>query len=164
VIGDFVTLNANPSTTDSLTYTWSGLPNLCAGCEEQRIRLMQSAIVVLTATNSDGCTAETRVILNGIKDKRVGIPNAISPNNDGVNDRFAVFITPFVERMGPMRIFDRWGNMMYVGIEEQLTLDEGWDGTTNGKPVNEGVYTYILPVVFIDGEERIFQGELNVLR
>jgi len=54
--------------------------------------------------------------------------------------------------------------MMYVGIGEQLTLDQGWDGTINGKPVSEGVYTYILPVVFIDGEERVFQGEVHLMR
>jgi len=164
VVGSSVTLNANPTTTDSLTYTWSGMPGLCENCERQTVRLTESAIVVLIATNADGCTAESRVILNGIEDKRVGIPNAISPNNDGVNDRLAVFASPFVEKMGPMRIFDRWGNLVYVGIGDQLTIIDGWDGTFNGKPVQEGVFTYILPVTFLSGEEQIFQGEVNVIR
>ncbi len=164
VIGDFVTLNANPTTSDSLTYQWSGLPGLCNNCESQTIRLMESGTVTLIATNEQGCTSESQVVLNGTKDKLVAIPNAMSPNNDGVNDRFTVFATPFVERMGPMRIFDRWGNLVYVGLGEQLNIEEGWDGNNNGKPVQEGVYTYVLPVVYIDGEERVFQGEVHVIR
>ena len=164
IIGDMVTLDANPSTSDSLTYLWSGISGLCDNCESQTIRLLESGTVLLTATNAQGCTVETEVVLNGTKDKVVGIPNAVSPNNDGINDRFAIFPTPFVERMGPMRIFDRWGNLVYVGIGSQLNLEEGWDGTNDGEPVQEGVYIYTLPVVYIDGEERIFKGEVHVIR
>lgn len=164
IIGEFVTLDANPSTSDSLTYRWTGLPGLCNNCEVQSVRMMQkSATVTVTATNEQGCSKTSSILIEGLEDKRIGIPNAFSPNNDGTNDRFAVFPSPFVEKMGPMRIFNRWGNLVYVGIGEQLTRAEGWDGNVNGKPVQSGVYTYILPVVFIDGDERIFQGEINIL-
>lgn len=164
ILGDFVTLDANPTTDDPLTYTWSGISGLCNNCETQTIRLLESGTVTLIATNAQGCTSETQVTLTGTKDKLVGIPNALSPNNDGVNDRFAIFPTPFVERMGPMRIFDRWGNLVFVGIGAQLNLEEGWDGTNDGEPVQEGVYIYTLPVVYLDGEERIFKGEVHVVR
>jgi len=164
VAGDLLVLDANPSTTDSLTYEWSGFPDLCNNCESQTIRIMESGVVEVTATNLAGCTVTTSVVITGLKDKRVGIPNAISPNNDGVNDRLAVFASAFVDKMGPMRVFDRWGNQVYIGIGEQLSITEGWDGTVNGDQVQAGLYTYMLPVVFLDGEERVYKGELLLIR
>ena len=163
IFGTTITLDPNPTTSDSLVYTWSGVQGLCASCERPTFRVLESGTVTVEATNAEGCTEVATVRIEGTKDKRVSVPNAISPNNDGVNDAFYVFVTPFVNKLGPMRIFDRWGNLLFTGIEEQLTFGAGWDGRIDGKPVQSGVYTYVLNVEYIDGDTRVFQGELHVV-
>ena len=164
VIGTTITLDPAPTSDDSLTYVWSGLPGLCASCPRPTFTVSQSGIATVSVTDANGCTETASVQIVGTTDRVVGIPNAITPNNDGVNDRFFVFPTPFVETLGPLRVFDRWGNLLFTGIEGQILQGEGWDGTSNGKVVQSGVYTYILPVRYRDGQERVFQGEINVLR
>ena len=163
VFGTTVTLDARPSTDDSLVYAWTGISGPCASCEVTSFRLLESGNVTVSATNAAGCTETATVFLEGTKDKRVSIPNAISPNNDGNNDRFFVFDTPFVAKLGPMRIYDRWGNLMFTGIEDMLRRGEGWDGRVDDEPVQSGVYTYVLQVEYIDGDTRAFQGELHVV-
>lgn len=66
------------------------------------------------------------------------MPNVFTPNGDGVNDTLT-----FVKINGvndyTISILNRWGNEVYRGENEFK-----WDGTTNGKPVTEGVYFYRL--------------------
>jgi gliding motility-associated-like protein len=71
----------------------------------------------------------------------VGIPNAITPNNDGRNDIFH----PLYE-MGcsftnyNMKIFNRWGKLVFQSSD----IDTGWDGTLNGSPLPQDSYLYVV--------------------
>lgn len=66
------------------------------------------------------------------------IPNAFSPNADGLNDRFETSLTGLKEFK--MEIFDRWGNTVFSTTD----VNESWDGTRSGEPVQEGAYGYKL--------------------
>ncbi len=164
VLGSIITLDPQPSTAEPLSYLWSGPAGICEDCERPSFRLLSSGEVSVTATNDEGCSQSSQLFITGIEDKRVGVPNAMSPNFDGINDRFGVYLSPYVESAGPLRIFDRWGNLVFVGLGEQMTSADGWDGTVRGKPVQAGVYTYILPVVYLNGEESVIQGEVTLMR
>ncbi len=66
----------------------------------------------------------------------VFIPNAFTPNGDGINDTFGVKgegIKKFT-----MRIFDRWGEVIF----ESHSPKQQWDGTYEGKPAQSDVYVY----------------------
>lgn len=68
------------------------------------------------------------------------MPNAFTPNNDGENDSFKpVGYNPFITRY-IIRIFNRWGQLLY----ESSNPTEGWDGTNNGEPCPVASYTYSL--------------------
>lgn len=90
-------------------------------------------------------------------------PNVFSPNQDGYNDVYrpsadeALFVESF-------RVFDRWGNLIYV--QRRLALQEvGWDGTFNdGKPVSPGVYVYQAEIEISAGINKIFSGDVTVIR
>ena len=166
VVGTTITLDPELSgSPDGLTYRWGGsVVGVCADCEQPTFRLMNSGTVMLTLTDANGCVQTAELMIVGTKDRTVGVPNAFSPNRDGVNDRFGVYLTPFVEQAGPLRIFDRWGNQVYVGIGEQMFQARGWDGTYRGRDAGVGVYTYVLPIRYIDGVEETLQGEINLLR
>jgi gliding motility-associated-like protein len=66
------------------------------------------------------------------------LPNAFSPNGDGLNDEFkAVQKYDFVNTYH-MQIYNRWGEMIF----ETSDINRGWDGTFEGKPSPQGSYVY----------------------
>jgi gliding motility-associated-like protein len=72
-------------------------------------------------------------------DGTVSIPDAFTPNSDGLNDYFQI-IRPANYAIDQFRIFDRWGNLLFSGSNE----NDKWDGTFNGTPVDMGVYFYMI--------------------
>lgn len=95
----------------------------------------------------------------------VYIPNIFTPNYDGINDYFTAYGGPAARRIESMKIFNRWGGLMYetAGIplgEEPL----GWDGTFNGKVLNSGVYVYLIEVSFLDDVKFTYSGDINLIR
>ncbi len=76
------------------------------------------------------------------------IPNAFSPNGDGINDSFKI-ISPnstFNIQHSTLGIYDRWGGL----IIETDGIVNGWDGKKNGKECPGGVYVYKI-VFSVDG-------------
>ncbi len=67
----------------------------------------------------------------------VWIPSAFTPNGDGVNESFEIK-AECRDFEFTLDVFDRWGNHVY----RQTQLDAPWNGTFNGQPVPNGVYTY----------------------
>ena len=84
------------------------------------------------------------------------IPNAFSPNGDGINDFFKVVGSNF--KSFKMQIFSRWGELLF----ESTDINEAWDGTYNGNKVS--VDTYLLMITY-DDTKRInsYRGTLNVV-
>lgn len=62
------------------------------------------------------------------------IPNAFSPNNDGVNDFFQIFSGQdcLIERF-TIQVFNRWGTMVYTSIDPSFN----WDGRVGGRPLED---------------------------
>lgn len=69
----------------------------------------------------------------------VFIPNAFSPNADGINDYFKPVTAGLNGYI--FEIYDRWGTLVYSDTPES----KGWDGTFKGEPVEAGTYVYRLP-------------------
>jgi gliding motility-associated-like protein len=59
-----------------------------------------------------------------------------------------------------MHIFDKWGNLVF----ETLDIEQGWDGTFNGKPVNTGVYVYRMDATLKNGETLMESGNITLFR
>lgn len=75
------------------------------------------------------------------------IPNAFSPNGDGINDFVRPLMSPDIEvRDYTFRIFDRWGNLVF----ETNEIDRDWDGTYRGSALPQGVFVYFLYIKYQD--------------
>lgn len=92
---------------------------------------------------------------------RIYIPNAFSPNQDGVNDFFAIHPGPKVREISQLYIFDRWGEQVVAA--RGIDWSEAWDGRSGGKLVAPGVYLYRVEVVFDDNRPRTLVGTLTVI-
>ncbi|MCB0706295.1 MAG: gliding motility-associated C-terminal domain-containing protein [Saprospiraceae bacterium] len=93
------------------------------------------------------------------------LPNIFSPDNNGLNDYFFVQDGGDIREISYMRIFDRWGGLVYERHNLQSNdLLAGWDGTSRGKEVSEGIYVWIMEGFFKDGEPFLEMGDVMVLR
>ena len=115
---------------------------------------------VLVTDISSESTYESDSFIIRIAESKLEVPNAFSPNGDGVNDVFKVTHKSLIKFNA--YIFNRWGQEMYRwGLNN---IDVGWDGTSKGKQVPEGVY-YI--VIEAEGADKVVyrkKGDINVLR
>jgi gliding motility-associated-like protein len=64
-------------------------------------------------------------------------PNAFTPNQDGKNDRFAVF-TDYTLQSFQLTIYNRWGQKIFESTDQ----NKGWDGYANGKLQETGVFAW----------------------
>lgn len=91
----------------------------------------------LTATGSGGCFATDSVLIKVLIE--VKIPNAFSPNGDGINDVWNIKgLSNYTKSV--TEIFDRNGNIVFRSIG----YSNPWDGNINGKPAPVAVYYYII--------------------
>lgn len=117
--------------------------------------------VSLLLTNAFGCQSEQIWPQYVTVDQRVNmfIPNAFSPNGDGVNDVFNVvtrLITDF-----EIAIYDRWGKLIYQARNQEF----GWNGQDGaGDPAPEGAYVYVVQAVDWDGNSVRRSGSVTLLR
>lgn len=120
------------------------------------------------ATLSNECGVQSREVSIQVEDCTCSLylPNAFSPNNDGVNDILRAYLECIYSQINTidLKIFDRWGNQLF----HTVSLDEGWDGTVLGKSMPIGVYIWqlIWEESLNDGlfRERVESGEVYLLR
>ncbi len=98
--------------------------------------------------------------------RKVFIPNAFSPNQDGSNDYFTIYgAVPNVTEIESLMIFDRWGELVF---EKGAFLPNepaiGWDGSFRGKIQERGIYTYVTKVRFLDQELVVYSGNITLIR
>jgi gliding motility-associated-like protein len=114
-------------------------------------------------TDQNGCTNIATVTLVPC-DIELLIPNAFTPNGDGLNDEFGPIVPQVVLENYMMQIFNKWGQLLY----ETRDISKGWDGTFNGKLSSVDVYTYVityeLPSYFRDRVPRQVHGSVMLLR
>jgi gliding motility-associated-like protein len=92
------------------------------------------------------------------------LPNAISPNGDGVNDVFVPYFPPtLVIQKYTLQIYDRWGTLVFSTAQP----DEPWDGNFNGSSLPVDTYIYHLALDYQDDyDSGSYQtsGTINIIR
>lgn len=112
-----------------------------------------------------GCEATDDVVVLVRIVRPIYIPNVFSPNGDGVNDFFFASGGPAAERIEIMRVFNRWGGIVFEGTDIALGEEEaGWSGRYDDVFAQPGVYTYHIRIGFIDGVSNDYSGTVTVIR
>ena len=114
--------------------------------------------ILLSAFSAEGCWDTASLQVRVVQLFRIFLPNAFTPGNDRLNEVYA----PSGTAIGSytMRIFNRWGQMVYLADEKHPFT--GHDHS--GRPLPEGVYAVSAEVRSVHGERAFLQTTVHVLR
>ena len=163
-LGESVSLEPTFSSNNALI-TWN--LDSCQNCPTIELQPLESDNYEVTVQDTiTGCSETVNVWVNVSRERRVFIPNAFSPNEDGVNDLFTIFgDEKSIVNINSLQIFDRWGAKLFEASDLMPNIEsEGWDGFFNGKKMGVGVFIYFAEIEFIDGRTEIFKGDVTLTR
>ena len=123
---------------NNLSYLWTpptGLDN--STIKTPKVAPPTDITYTLTVTSSDGCVASDEVFVKLLK--QIKVPNAFSPNNDGINDKWEI---QYLESYPgcTIDIFNRYGQTVF----HSTGYNKPWDGTYNGTPLPVGTYYWVI--------------------
>jgi len=139
------------------SYEWSTTPpEFNAG-----IYNLQFGLYTVKVADVNGCTAKDTVYIEpGNCCEQVFIPNAFSPNGDGVNDVFKMTTSAGIDLL-QFAVYNRWGNKVWSSTDFRAA----WDGTYNGKIQNMETYYYIFWYECLtDKQKYMMKGDVMLLR
>ena len=144
---------------------WMGNQTIsCDNCLNPYVTPTASTTYTIEVIDEDGCIATDEITIIVRRDLNFYIPNVFSPNVDGINDVFTVFPGSGITMINRFQVLDRWGEEMYINQNFQADANVGWDGTFRGKPMQPGIYIYIVEVEYIDGTTELFKGDFSLMR
>lgn len=126
-----------PDVSRDVSYEWL---NQLVESRTQRLTVTSSGSYTVRVLNNLNCFEERTFFVEERDDcfPRIFMPDAFSPNNDGLNDRLEVYGRYFVEY--ELRIYNRWGEIVFQGF----VPEDQWDGKFDGKDAPVGVYVVTL--------------------
>jgi gliding motility-associated-like protein len=144
--------------------TWQQPSSGATGTEHQitglqpnkPVTIMVRALGQSDCQNSDAArlTANTSNPLGN----KIFVPNAFSPNGDGLNDTWHIYGNSISKLV--VTVWNQYGQKIFESRSQQ----NDWDGTYKGKVQPIGVYVYHLEVTFQDGTSLTKDGDINIVR
>jgi len=129
-------------------YLWS------TGDTVSMIQIEGGGLIWIRVQNDYSCMASDSVI---ILEFGLYIPNAFTPNGDGLNDRFRISdIEPGKQWL--LQIFNRWGTLIF----QTNDLNTGWDGTCFNQPCPCDTYVWVITLE--SANSRIFKGTVTIVK
>ncbi|MBS1510537.1 MAG: gliding motility-associated C-terminal domain-containing protein [Bacteroidetes bacterium] len=134
-LGNQVTIRS--SNLSAASYLWN------TGATTPSITVNEVGTYYLTITQNGCLASDTMSVIAG--DCDIFIPNAFTPNNDGVNDYFRVLGSAIMQHY-TLKIYNRYGNVMFSSTNPS----DKWDGRYKGKLMPAGAYSW--SIVYINGK------------
>ena len=118
----------------------------------------------VSSTDAYGCTAfdELTIYVDTDIAYNIYVPNAFSPNADGINDYFNI-LGNGIARIHLLSIYDRWGNKIFE-TTTAIPGANGWDGTGNGRELNIGVYVWVAEIELLDSRMELRSGNVTLVK
>ncbi|WP_373331307.1 gliding motility-associated C-terminal domain-containing protein [Salmonirosea aquatica] len=150
--GNSIVINSEvESTAFPVTYQWSPPEGLSSDTDSLPSASPQNSMTyVLQVTSPIGCLASDSVQLEVFD--RLYIPDAFSPNGDGVNDVLDIYNGS--NQIQDIRIINRWGEVVF----QSPNYDNPWDGTYKQTKVPQGTYIYLIVTPFYN-----YKGTILIL-
>lgn len=115
---------------------------------------------ILYAISEYGCINSDTVRITVEGKTILLLPTGFTPNNDGVNDIFAIAQYLNIQQLHDFSVYNRWGEKVFTTKD----INKGWDGNFRGKPQELGVYTWTITAHTYDNEEINRSGNITLIR
>ncbi|MFW6009559.1 MAG: gliding motility-associated C-terminal domain-containing protein [archaeon] len=125
------------------------------GKSGKKINKLSEGIYTAYINYGNGCKTKKDFILNNKLFHCLNIPNAFSPNNDGINDKWIIKNLNLFYPECKVKIFNRWGELIY----ESVGYNEPWDGKYKDNKCPIDSYHYI-----IETKDKNYTGQITILR
>ena len=157
-----------------LAYTWgenihwqTNAGNIVSGQGSDEIIIQYEGYgrkyIQVIESDQSGCIDTSFIELELINcEPEFFIPNAFSPNADGLNDFFQPVAHHFIPKSYSMKIYNRWGDLVFKSVD----IDRVWWGNSerSGQPVPDGVYVYLIEAYDQYGEFVKAKGRITLIR
>lgn len=185
-IGKTILVQAKADQEDNVTIKWNGYQQWNEGISHYEIEQLNSSndfVTVATNNATDTMFTDNSNLFNHLsriayRIKAVSnegiisysniadasgrsslfVPSAFTPNSDEHNNIFTV-VGAYIKSF-EINIYNRYGEKIFTGH----SLDESWDGSYKGEPVQEGAYVYVINALGIDTKHHNLSGTITVLR
>ena len=161
-LGNSVMLDASNSFGGD-TYAWTPASSLNNSQVMQPTATpLVTTTYLLAYTNSQvGCVDYDTLIIDVKPCKPLMMPNAFSPNGDGIDDYFMILNPNDYYRLVSFDIFDRWGQLVFSTNNKN---GQGWDGTYAGVAQPTADYFYTVTAECGGGKQIHLKGDLTLIR
>lgn len=146
---------------------WSPSEGLsCTHCLNPIAQPESDTKYTITIYDENGCIHSDEVLIRVHFEKGYVAPNIFNPNSRSGNHKFVVFpISNSIEILKSLSVYDRWGNLMFTTKDIPAgSIEDGWNGTFQGRDVGPGVYVWIAEIVYKDDSEEVATGDITVIR
>lgn len=162
-----VHFQSNPSSLSSTAQIEWHLRNTTTGTSVTRYEqdidydFVEAGVTEVTLqVRDDNIVTESATMRVTISESHLEMPNAFSPNGDGINDIYRAKSNHKSIVEFHAYIFNRYGQKLY----DWTDINGGWDGTSHGHPVKDGVYFVYVKARGADGVDYNIRRDVNVLR
>jgi gliding motility-associated-like protein len=162
------TVNCTDMSIGATTWNWTFGPSLGTSIVQNPFFSFYNEgtyTIYLTVTDDYACMDSTSREVTVSAPYTFYVPNAFTPDNDGINDYFIPKGIYVDEDRYSMTIFNRWGEPVF----ETQDVNQGWDGRVNtttieSTEVSSDTYIYVIKLYDVNGEYHEYMGQVNLIR
>jgi gliding motility-associated-like protein len=149
--------------TGAVSYTW--YPDQwisCTNCPDPELTPLQTTEYCVEGIDTNSCIEKVckTITVDFSGDHNFSLPNAFTPNGDGVNDNFCLQGWSSCNATFGIIIFDRWGEKVFESSDPKFC----WDGTFKGQLLSSDVYIYSVNAKYKDDTEVTKKGNITLIR
>jgi len=140
--------------------TWSPATGLSTINEATPVSVLQTdQQYLLTAVTTIGCTAMDNVKITVFKSPGVLVPNAFTPNHDGLNDVLRPRYNG-IKLLDYFAVYNRWGELVFKTSD----MTSGWDGVFHGQPQDTQTFVWIVSAEDFSGKRYQLRGTATLIK
>ena len=153
------------STADEVSWEW-GDETFVTNDLNHTVATSGERQVIVTVIDSNNCRVRDTILIYVDIPDDIFVPNAFTPNEDGVNDKLIVYGAKGAIEIHEMSIYDRWGELVYKGLNLKPNDENGhyWDGRFNNQPLSPAVFVYAIKYSSVGENQRMVTGSFALLK
>ncbi|MBN1182545.1 MAG: PKD domain-containing protein [Bacteroidales bacterium] len=159
IIGELIYVDV--TSDDILSYNWYPDVNItCTDCPNPILQPLENITYTVTVEDTSHCfVLDYDYNIEIIKAFTLDLPDAFTPNNDGIND--IAYVKGWgIKALEYLKIYNRYGELVF----ETSDINEGWDGIYKGKTQTMGAYLYYIKAITFQDSIIEKQGYIRILR